>query len=61
MCLCSGIDIDECADDMLNNCDANAVCTDTDGSFNCQCNNGYTGNGSICFGKLSYCANTELS
>lgn len=45
-------DINECADDVLNTCDANAECNDTDGSFVCQCVLGYTGNGSICSGKL---------
>ena len=28
-----------------------ATCTDTDGSFTCQCQNGYTGNGQNCTGK----------
>ena len=36
------IDIDECADDS-NNCDANAVCTNTPGSFTCRCKKGYEG------------------
>jgi hypothetical protein len=35
-------DIDEC----LNNpCHSNASCTDSEGSFDCQCNNGYAGDG----------------
>ena len=38
-------DMDECADDGANNCDANSVCTNTDGSFTCACNAGYTGDG----------------
>ena len=39
-------DINEC---MRGNhtCDGNALCSDTDGSFNCTCNNGYTGSGMI--------------
>ena len=28
-----------------------ATCTDTDGSFTCQCQNGYTGNGQNCTGE----------
>ena len=33
--------IDECADASLNNCDANASCTDDAGSFSCVCDAGY--------------------
>ena len=28
-----------------NNCHENAICTNTNGSFSSQCQNGYTGNG----------------
>ena len=38
------LDVDECFED-LDNCDGNATCTDTDGSFNCTCNTGYSGSG----------------
>ncbi|MBK8252007.1 MAG: DUF4215 domain-containing protein [Polyangiaceae bacterium] len=40
-------DNDECT---LNtdNCDANATCTNTPGSFTCACNVGFTGNGVTC-------------
>ena len=31
-------------------CDPNAVCTDTVQSFSCTCNEGYTGNGTVCSG-----------
>ena len=32
-------------------CDANAACTNTDGSYKCTCKNGYIGNGMFCSGK----------
>ena len=43
-------DIDECTDGTAN-CDSNAACTDTEGSFTCTCNVGYTGDGTNCTGK----------
>ena len=33
-----------------HNCHGNATCTNTDGSFTCACNVGYTGNGVTCAG-----------
>ena len=45
------LDIDECA---TNNCDFNATCTNTPGSFTCTCNQGYTGNGTTCEGKFKF-------
>ena len=48
------IDIDECANATTNNCDSNANCTNTPGSFTCTCNQGYTGNGTTCYSKFSY-------
>ena len=44
------LDIDECANATTNNCDFNANCTNTPGSFTCTCNQGYTGNGTTCEG-----------
>ena len=46
-------DIDECADSRLrnalgDNCHDNAGCTNTDGSYECGCNDGYFGNGTDC-------------
>ena len=49
--MCLSQDIDECetGDD---DCDLNAYCSDTDGSFTCTCNAGFSGNGTLgfCFG-----------
>ena len=45
-------DIDECTSvDHPHNCDSNANCTDTEGDFECACNNGWTGNGTHCEGR----------
>ena len=43
------IDINECS---TNNggCSSNALCTNTQGSFSCACNSGYSGNGFTCNG-----------
>ena len=45
------IDIQECT---LNtdNCHANAICTNTIGSFVCTCKDGFSGDGEQCTGKL---------
>ena len=42
-------DIDECAEE-IDNCHDNAACNNNEGSFNCTCNSGYTGNGTYCEG-----------
>jgi hypothetical protein len=44
-------DIDECARNLFS-CHASAGCVNTDGSYNCVCNNGYSGDGITCDGKL---------
>ena len=44
------LDMDECADSNLNNCDTDATCTNADGSYQCACNIGYTGDGTTCQG-----------
>ena len=45
------VDIDECA---VNNrgCSADAVCTDSEGGFSCECNEGFEGDGFTCTGML---------
>ncbi len=54
------IDIDECADDALNDCDANATCTNTNGGYTCTCNDGYTGDGKSC-SDVDECADPNLN
>ena len=46
-------DINECTTNAYN-CDVKAFCNNTEGSFNCTCSPGYTGNGIKCTGKLSF-------
>ncbi|XP_068737137.1 uncharacterized protein [Montipora capricornis] len=43
-------DIDECSSE--NNCDVNARCMNTIGSYNCTCKKGYQGDGRNCSGKV---------
>ena len=50
------VDVDECADPALNDCDVNADCNNviftddiTGDKFTCTCKTGYTGNGKQCF------------
>lgn len=61
-------DIDECTTN-TDNCSADAICTNTLGSFSCACKTGYTGNGVVCVdinecmradacGPLQTCTNT---
>lgn len=46
------VDIDECgADEFV--CDVNANCSNTDGSYNCICKPGFTGNGTSCTGRCT--------
>lgn len=46
--------IDECTAG-TSPCDSNAVCEDTQGSYNCACNSGYQGDGKTCT-ELDECA-----
>ena len=45
------LDLDECASPVTNECDPNALCTNTEGSYVCRCLNGYQGDGRNCTGK----------
>eukprot|EP00121_Abeoforma_whisleri_P005603 Awhi_evm1s5082 len=42
------LDIDECEDPSKSNCDENAVCFNTDGGFQCECQGGFEGDGHFC-------------
>ena len=44
------LDKDECAIEDLNDCDSNALCTNTVGSYVCRCLRGYEGDGKSCTG-----------
>ena len=43
-------DLDEC-NTHTHNCDVNAACANTVGSYSCACKVGYTGDGKNCNGK----------
>ncbi len=43
-------DVDECTEG-TDNCNANAACTNTVGSFTCACNEGFSGDGVDCEGE----------
>ena len=46
------VDVNECASNDTNNCDKNARCTNTEGSYSCRCVTGYVGDGTNCTGKV---------
>ena len=44
------LDYDECSQNAYE-CDQNADCINSAGSYTCQCRSGYTGDGHVCTGK----------
>ena len=46
------LDVDECAMASTNDCNANAECVNTVGSFRCNCKPGFTGDGKDCTGII---------
>ena len=44
-------DVDECANPETNECDTNAECSNTEGSYTCNCLTGYQGDGKSCAGN----------
>ena len=51
--------IDECVEE-TDNCHANATCTDTDGSFDCACLDGFDGDGFSC-SDIDECSANNLN
>ena len=45
------LDNNECSNVEDNSCHENAICTNTNGNFTCQCQSEYTGNGVTSNGK----------
>ena len=45
------LDVNECSDS-AHDCSEYAQCMDTEGSYSCSCNTGYTGNGTMCTSKI---------
>ena len=50
-CFCH-TDINECMTG-ANNCSQNGVCSNTDGSYMCSCDTGFTGDGILCTGMYN--------
>ncbi len=51
-------EIDECKE-IIDTCHSDAACTNTDGSFTCACNDGYSGDGVSCNGKYFWQLRTQ--
>lgn len=53
-------DVNECADNVTNECDHNAaLCTNNEGSYDCSCLSGYVGDGKNCSGTLTFFIETQ--
>jgi len=46
-------DVNEC-DEGTDNCDFDATCSNTEGSYSCACNEGYSGDGFTCNGNRDF-------
>lgn len=46
------LDIDECQASALNDCNTNATCVNLPGSYDCVCNDGFYGSGTVCLGII---------
>lgn len=55
----SFLDINECSENIP--CDLNAGCVNTEGSFNCTCMAGYTGNGTQCGGEYLHSFDLDIA
>ena len=48
------LDVDECQNNSLHNCHVNATCIDSVGSFDCECVEGFFGNGVECQSETAH-------
>lgn len=46
----NNVDVDECSSNEKNDCNPNAMCTNTEGSYVCRCIRGFEGDGRNCTG-----------
>lgn len=53
------LDTDECAL-ATHDCDANAVCSNTKGSYKCDCIPSYYGDGRVCAGELFFTMKRDI-
>ena len=53
------LDMYECKS-VISDCDVNANCTNTDGSYKCKCKAGYTGDGHSCSGTYTFIFKDDL-
>ena len=54
------VNVNECSSSSLNDCDNNAACTDTEGSYTCACLDGFEGDGLTCT-NINECADPALN
>ena len=48
------VDLDECENSDLNECNSNALCTNAKGFYICRCLRGYEGDGRFCEGAIIF-------